>query len=511
MPFTSRSFDGSGNNLAHPTWGQAGTDFVRFTHAHFADGVSIPETGPNARMISNVVVGQGDAHAENPQGLSGFMYAWGQFIDHDLDLNRSDGKNHIDILVPAGDQNFVPGSFLPMTRGVVDPATGAGTGVPAAAVNSITSWIDGSQVYGSSKAVADSLRLPDGHMRTSAGDNLPIVNGQFAAGDVRASENSALTAIQDLFVREHNFWVDQLKTNHPAWTGDNLYLHARAIVGAEIERVTYEEFLPALLGKNALDKYHGYDSHVDARISVEFAGAAFRLGHSLVSDDITAIDELGGVTFTRDLKDDFGSPPSEFPGTDGLLRNLASEDSQALDARIVDDLRSFLFDPNGPLDLAAINIQRGRDLGLGTLNEVRADLHLKPYTSFEQISADAATVAALKEAYGGHVDDVDLWVGGISERASKGAMVGETFGKIIATQFENLRDGDRFWFENPGGQFTKAEIKEIRDTSLGDIILRNTDTKTIQDNVFVAVERGDLGDLKPKDLANLHHDFDLFA
>ena len=210
-----RSIDGSGNNLANSQINSANSDFTRAGPAHFADGVSAPVDGPNPRMISNVVVGEGNADQANAEGLSGFMYAWGQFIDHDLDLSRSDGVNHIDITVPSGDPVFQNGSVIALTRATIDPATGTDAARPATAVNSITGWLDGSMVYGSDAATAAKLRLADGHMKTSDGNNLPIENGQFLAGDVRAQENPSLTALQTLFVREHNHQVDQLQTTHP--------------------------------------------------------------------------------------------------------------------------------------------------------------------------------------------------------------------------------------------------------------------------------------------------------
>ena len=138
------------------------------------------------------------------------------------------------------------------------------------------------------------------------------------------------------------------------------------------------------------------------------------------------------------------------------------------------------------MDLAAINIQRARDLGLGTLNETREALGLDPYTTFEEITGDAETLAGLKAAYG-NVNNVGLWTGGLSERHEPGALVGETFLTIIAMQFEALRDGDRFWFENQG--FDGKTLAQIKDTTLADIILRNTDTQHIQDDVFVTYVR----------------------
>jgi peroxidase len=486
-----RSFDGSQNNQSDATLNAAGTEFARIGEAHFADGISVPLGGNNPRTISNLVVGAGDPDVANPEGVSAFMYAWGQFIDHDLTLTRTDGVSDISVVVPAGDSVLPAGTIIPITRAVIDPTTGAGTSNPAMALNSNTAWLDASMVYGSNAATAASLRTADGHMLTSQGNNLPIVNGMVVAGDVRAGENPALTALQTLFVREHNYWVDKLHLEHPRWSGDQLYNHARAIVTAEIANITYSEFLPNLLGKNALTRYDGYDPNVDPHLTLEFVAAAFRFGHSIVSGETEGLAENGEVIAgsEEDLKDVFFQPAANFNdngGTDGQLRHLAADPSQALDARIVDDLRNFLFDPPVSLDLAAINIQRARDLGLGTLNQTREALGLDPYTDFSQITSDPETLAGLKAAYG-NVNNVGLWTGGLSENHVAGALVGETFQAIIKMQFEALRDGDRFWFENQG--FDSKTLSAIKDTTLADIILRNTDTKHIQDDVFVTYVR----------------------
>jgi Ca2+-binding RTX toxin-like protein len=486
-----RSADGSGNNKSDTTLNAAGTEFGRIGPAHFADGISEPLGGNNPRTISNLVVGAGDADVANPEGVSAFMYAWGQFIDHDMTLTRSDGVNHIDIAIPAGDAILPAGSTISMTRAVIDPTTGTDAAHPAMAVNSNTAWLDASMVYGSSAATAASLRTADGHMKTSEGNNLPIANGMVVAGDGRAAENPALTALQTLFLREHNYQVDKLHKEHPSWSGDKLYDHARAIVSAEIANITYSEFLPNLLGKNALTPYDGYDANVDPHLTLEFVAAAFRFGHSIVSGETEGLAENGEVIAgsEEDLKDVFFQPAANFidnGGADGQLRHLAADPSQALDARIVDDLRNFLVDPPAAMDLAAINIQRARDLGLGSLNETREALGLDPYTDFNQITDDPETLAGLQAAYG-NVNNVGLWTGGLSENHVPGALVGETFQTIMTMQFEALRDGDRFWFENQG--FDAKTLAQIKDTTLADVILRNTDTQHIQDDVFVTYVR----------------------
>lgn len=485
-----RSIDGTGNSLTNTNLNAAGQDFARIGPANFADGVDSMFTNePNPRAISNTVVaGHGDD--PNPQGLSGMMYAWGQFIDHDLDLET--GTNTpINITVPQGDTLPDGSTTIELTRALIDPATGH-DGVPAAAVNTITGWMDGSMIYGSDAATAASLRTADGHMKTSTGNNLPIdpQSGMFLAGDVRADENPDLTALQIMFVREHNYQVDLLHQQHPNWTGDQLYQNARAIVTAEIEHITYDEFLPHLLGADAIQPYQGYDPSANPTITEEFAGAAYRFGHSIVSAEIDGINNQGADTSTQTLKDAFFEQAAAFNAAgdaDGLLRHLTNDLSNKLDVHIVDDLRNFLAAPPDFFDLASINIQRGRDLGLGSLNETRVALGLTPYTDFNQITSDTETAQALKLAYNNDINSVDLWTGGLSEDPAAGAMVGSTFQSIIAMQFENLRDGDRLFYENQG--FDAHTLATINDTTLSDIIERNTDTTVMQDDAFVYYDR----------------------
>jgi peroxidase len=501
-----RTIDGSNNNRADPTLNQANTDFARVGPANFADGFNEMTTGPNPREISNIVVAQEDAGEDGPHltddngiALSGMMYAWGQFIDHDLDLQKSDTTKDISIPIPAGDP-LLSGS-IPLTRVAIDPETGV-PGKPATAINTVTGWLDGSQIYGSDAATAASLRTADGHMKMSEGDNLPIVDGPqgpaFAAGDVRAQENPDLTALQVLFVREHNYQVDRLQEEHPRWSGDRLYETAKAITTAEMVNITYSEFLPHLLGEDAIERYRGYDPTVDPRITEEFAGAAYRFGHSIVSDEISAISNLGEFTSEQTLAESFFEAPETFAatGADGLLRHLSGDLANPLDAQIVDGLRNFLFDPPDGMDLAAINIQRGHDLGLGTLNQTREALGLAPYTSFDQLSSDPETAAAFEKAYGS-IDAVDLWAGGLAEDHTEGAVIGPTFGRIIGDQFTALRDGDRYYFENQ--KFDRETMREIESTTLSDLILRDTDTTAMQADAFVATERhsGTLGGVDP--------------
>src|SRR5262249_11940860 len=108
----------------------------------------------------------------------------------------------------------------------------------------------------------------------------------FAAGDVRANENVELTALQTLFVRNHNRIAGELQKEHPGWTDGQLYQEARKINIAEYQAIVYTQYLPELLGPGPLPGYTGYTANVDPPIATEFPTVAFRFGHSLLSSNI---------------------------------------------------------------------------------------------------------------------------------------------------------------------------------------------------------------------------------
>ena len=198
------------------------------------------------------------------------------------------------------------------------------------------------------------------------------------------------------------------------------------------------------------------------------------------------------------LRDAFFQSPDLFAadgGADGMLRHLSADLAQAMDARLVPDLRNFLFDPPVAIDLAAINIQRGRDLGLPRLNEMREALHLDPYHDFGEITDDAGTVAALREAFGS-VDMIDLWTGGLSEAVRPGRLRRRDLRRDHRRPIRPAARRRPAVVGEPGFS-TRATMDEIRHTTLSDLILRNTDTQYLQDDVFIFYERragGDGGD-----------------
>ena len=500
-----RSVDGTYNNDANADWGSTDSELLRLTGVDYADGIHLPagEDRASARAISNACMAQ-EGSTPSAVGVSDFFWQWGQFLDHDIDLVPTiDPQESFDILVPIGDPYFDPNSsgseVIPLDRSYYSIASNV-----RQQVNEITAYIDASNVYGSDTERALELRTLDGtgRLKTSANGLLPYnVNGfpnapisedpsYFLGGDFRANEQVGLTAMHVLFVREHNYWADLFGKNLPSVSGNDIYELARAIVAAEIQSITYNEFLPILLGREGLAPYSGYNPEVNAGISNVFATAAFRLGHSMLSSEILRLDANGETIPNGNLSlaNAFFNPDLIIAdGIEPILRGLASQVCQEIDPYIVGGVRNFLFGPpgSGGLDLASLNIQRGRDHGLASYNQIRIDFGLTPVTDFTEISSVPKIQGDLASVYT-TVDEIDVWVGGLAEDHIPGALVGETFFVILKNQFERLRDGDRFWFQR---SLTPYFAKLIEHQTLADIIRRNTDiSNELPNHVFIKTQ-----------------------
>ncbi len=519
------TLDGSFNNLDNILLGAAPQHYLRQTTVSYEDGISEPRGGDpsniaNPRAISNAVNAQvGDV--PSGQLLSNMVFQFGQFLDHDIGLAPTT-DDPFNIPVPLGDPLFDPHvtgtQVIPLSRSEFDPATGTDIGNPRHQSNVITSFVDGSSIYGSDDARSFALRVREGGRMIMRDDGMLALNGVdtillsnasaggadpesfFVSGDVRVNEQVGLTAMHTLFNREHNYWADRIAEEQysgqdlsDAAIDEEIYQKARRIVAAELQIITYSEFLPMVLGENMIAEYQEYDDGVDPRISNIFATAAYRVGHTMLPDELALVDASGQVTESLPLANAFFRPQVLFDnGIDPILRGLVAKPQQEIDRFVVDGVRNFLFGPPGAggLDLASLNIQRGRDHGLPTYNQVRVDFGLTPAASFAEISSDLDTQAALASVYGS-VDDVDIWVGGLSEDHVAGANLGQTFATIWVDQFERLRDGDRYFYLNQS--WDSNLLSELESTKLSDIILRNSEIDVLPDNVFrVAFE--DFGD-----------------
>lgn len=520
-----RSYDGSSNNLANPEWGAVDGDILWFTSPNFLDGSTPNIEGlPNPRIVSNKIFDQTEDFFDS-YGLSDFVWVFGQFIDHDVTLVGGNQEEPAFIMVPEDDEHFVPGSVIFTSRSKFEPGTGTNIDNPRQFLNEVTSYIDASMVYGSDEARADWLRtFQNGKLKVSENNLLPwnTENGEFSgdqdnwvphmednpgnisgisklfvAGDVRANENHLLLTLHTLFVREHNSLCDFYKNQNPNWTDEQLYQKSRRMVGAYIQSITYNEWLPSM-GIN-IPAYSGYRSDVNPDVFNVFSAAAFRMGHTLIGSTIVRMDN-DGLEINRgnsSILQSFFNPIELYlvPGNiDPYLKGMSTQVQQEMDSKVIDDLRNSLFEIPGVgasgSDLAAINIERGRDRGLPSYNQTRLDFGLPRLNDFDDLTSNSELADLLAELYE-NIDNIDAWVGMLSEDHMQESMFGELTNRIIQTQFQNLRDGDRFYFETDNG-LSAQEKALIRSTSFHDIIMRNTELEVMQDEVFFAMPHQEL-------------------
>ena len=354
--------------MSVPELGSTDEKLIRLATAEYGDGVAAPAGNdrPSARTVSNAVGDQ--IHEQgNSRGLTDMTWLWGQFLDHDISITENaDPREPFNIPVPAGDEHFDPFHTgvqeIGLNRSIFDDS-----GAHREQINQITSWIDGSMVYGSDQERADALREFDGGRLLLTDNDLLIFNDPglpnasitntpeehatlFLAGDVRANENSALTSMHTLWAREHNRIADQLAADQPQLTDEQLYQQARAVVIAEIQVVTYNEFLPSLLGEGAITEWSGYDDGVDPTIANEFSTAAYRFGHSMLTDTLLRLENNGDVADEGhlDLKTAFFNTQHVLDhGIDGLLKGASVQEANEIDTQVINGVRNFLFGPPG--------------------------------------------------------------------------------------------------------------------------------------------------------------------
>jgi hypothetical protein len=609
-PFSGRTLDGGGNNAAHPTWGQAGTQYLRVASPNYADGKSQMVAGPSPRYISNRIFNDSGQNLFSENDISQWGWAWGQFIDHDIGLRDETPAEEADMPYDKHDklESFTNNvGSIAFARTPAAPGTGVTS--PRQQINTLSSFIDGSQVYGVTSSRLDWLRegTVDGDpsnnsalLMLTAGGYLPRATARgnastappmdlmgplvgapstaVEAGDVRANENVALTAIQTLFAREHNRIVQALPAG---LSQEQKFQVARRVVGAEIQYITYTEFLPTMGVK--LSTYHGYSSSVNPSISNEFAVVGYR-AHSMVHGEFEPTvpagtytdDQLntlfpsegiavernadGTVTLVIPLVDAFGNPNILEQVGEGPILESLGEHQYKNDEQMDNSLRSVLFqvpkkngknppscgspviDPScftDVSDLAADDIQRGRDHGMPSYNDLRKAYGLAPVRSFTQITGEATdrfptndpkidpndpiddpnildfvqlqdaqgnviplgspdaqedavtgtrrtTLAARLKGIYGNVDKVDAFVGMVSEKHIAGTEFGPLQLAIWKKQFQALRDGDRFFYLNDPDLQTIGQTYGITyQHTLAELI--NLDANvTVQPNVFKA-------------------------
>jgi peroxidase len=552
IPFyhSIRTISGVCNNVEQPTKGSSFTPFSRILAAQYQNGIDTlynqaerPSLGPflppfpSARLVSDTAIIDEEV---DDNDLSHLIMQWGQFMDHDLDLqvefahqncnlvDCTEGELCAPIKVPQGDLDFGRGTTnagmcLPFQRSIAACEENSFDFSARQQVNELTHYMDASNVYGSTDARAAFLReFQGGRMRVGPDDTLPVQPrcaptegplGQVtpggntsadccmpgfatcvAAGDIRALEHVSLTVLHTVWLREHNRIAKALSNVNPHWEDERLYVESRKILIAEYQHITYTEYLPALFGENFekfVGNYTGYNPNIDAAIPNSFATAAYRFGHSQIQPLFDRLDSSGNPVPAGplNLRESFFSP-TEFDnggGVSPIVQGWVKQPARKTDEFVNSILTTQLFEsnPGDGMDLVAINIQRSRDHGLPGYAT------WKRYCSsiFEAKSMFRSDLTAirLEEMYGTE-ENIDLFSGSLAEEPLRGSVLGATLSCIIGITFSRLRIGDRFYYENSGPDttvFTPQQLTEIKKTGLARVLCDNGGLQEVQANPFL--------------------------
>ncbi|PKU45032.1 hypothetical protein llap_4663 [Limosa lapponica baueri] len=552
-----RTHDGTCNNLQHPMWGASLTAFERLLKSVYENGFNLPRgieprrlsngyALPMPRLVSTTLIGTETITPDDQ--YTHMLMQWGQFLDHDLDLTVaalsearfSDGQHCssvctndppcFSIMIPPNDPRVRNGARC-MFFVRSSPVCGSGmtsllmnSVYPREQINQLTSYIDASNVYGSSDHEALEIRdlasqrglLRQGIVQRSGKPLLPFATGPptecmrdenespipcFLAGDQRSNEQLGLTSIHTLWFREHNRIATELLQLNPHWDGDTIYHETRKIVGAEMQHITFSHWLPKIFGEvgmKMLGEYKGYDPSVNSGITNEFATAAFRFGHTLINPFLYRLDEnfepipQGHLPLHKAFFSPFRIVNEG--GIDPLLRGLFGVagkmrvPSQLLNTELTE--RLFSMARTVALDLAAMNIQRGRDHGIPPYHDFRVYCNLSSAQTFEDLKNEIKNPEIrekLSRLYGSPLN-IDLFPALMVEDLVPGSRLGPTLMCLLSTQFRRIRDGDRLWYENPG-VFTPAQLTQIKQTSLARVLCDNGDNITrVQHDVFKVAE-----------------------
>ncbi|KAM7295326.1 peroxidase [Ixodes scapularis] len=524
-----RTADGSCNNLANPDWGSTDSCMRRILPADYADGLSQPRVArngdplPNARKVSFTVHPEVNVPDTRWTHLA---MQFGQFLDHDITLATTPGNLTLGppgqeccdpskrtspecypIDVPAEDPFFADFnvSCLSFTRS--SPCFRCMLG-RREQMNSRSSYIDASHIYGISKEQTDSLRtFENGLLKSQEVNNLmlppPSFNPDsdqcshpdenqicFETGDPRSNQHPALTSLQIILFLQHNRIAKQLHGVNPHWEDEEVFQVTKRIVESQLQHVVYKEWLPEIIGANTSDAYgltprsSGYTSYndsVDASMTNEFAAAAFRLGHTLVNGTFLMADS-NGVEDSFEIKDKFFDPFDFYTGDlPTVLGGLIEEPFQSFDRYGTYGVTRYLFNPKGGLhglDLFAIDLQRGRDHGARSYADYvlhYTGLNLTSFDDLHNYNLMPKETADLYADLYDNVQDIDLFSAGISEYTVPGTAVGPTFSYIVADMFQKLKFGDRFFYEHGDqvGSFTQEQLQSLRETTFAKIICEN--------------------------------------
>ncbi|CAB4440485.1 unnamed protein product [Rhizophagus irregularis] len=455
----SRSLDGSDNNLLFPDKGKPAQPYLREfpPDPFYPDGKGkmlkspdssmikctdpLPkETYPSPRCIFNQFTYnlspldvERKSELRSKRKISHMTTWFGQYISFDISASRNEIPS-TPLYIPADDANYNSPNSIPITKSLPFNITGPNTLNTTDTLNSVrngvdvvTPFLDLNMIYGLSDDQLANLR--DG---TSC--KLLTIYG--------------------------NSWNDQ-----------RYFEEARRWTIALYQKTVSEEYIGVITGR-PLPPYEGYKPDIIPGIDTFFSTVTFRYGHSELSDTYRIQDKFGDTVVDLTLSQIRNQSLLETFGLNSVLRSMALQRQEEIDIFFSDSIRNFISIEPNVYDLPAFDILRSRDRGIALYNTVREAYGLSRKNTWSEVTNNEYLQNKLQSLYPNGPDTAESFVGALCENHLEGSNFGELLNKSIVTQFNRIRETDRFWWESPE-MFNESERSILRETTFHDIIVRN--------------------------------------
>ncbi|XP_036328588.1 uncharacterized protein LOC118740935 isoform X2 [Rhagoletis pomonella] len=473
-PSKYRQPTGECNNVSHRKWGARGDVLLRLITPDYADGISQPRTShgthalPDASSIIDQLQNHVDAELRH-QHITAMLPAWGQFLANDLYEVSQVSTSAKCCNENANAKNPEELEQCYVRRGVdCKEYKRSAPGYDAEAcgkrqreqMNVASSYIDGSGLYGATARDMQDLRT--------------YISGGVKVGSCKYCQlTSATGALHRALLQEHNNIGEQLAHLNADWSEEDVFLEARRIVTAQIQHITYSEFLPLVLGQETTAK-DGLkltaEKHSSNYSSTNHAGVYNEVANSAFPAFLTMY------------------PPE-------MISHSMSATQLLSVAALQKSLIPAIKNEDGWTEVA-LAIHRGRDHGIPSYRHA-LDLCQEQYSESDSANITFETLAKISNIPEEHItslrdiyqsaDDVDLLVGALLEDPAVGALFGPTITCLLTRQFELLKKSDRFWYENdiPPSSFTLEQLKSIRQTTLAGLLCTSNQVEKVQSKAFI--------------------------
>ena len=533
--------------------GRTARPLTRLVKPMYCDGKNAPRCAkdgselPNARHLSNRFHQDAQDQLTDRSQMSHMHMLWGQFIVHDMVLTPATKVAGTDcncdnpteecanIPIPEGDEHLTA-KCIPVKRSARVETVLFGEKYEEQ-ISVISSFIDGTVVYGTDSKLTETVRNWDrsnlaitynanglqllprsdssgqsapesrplgSHNDTAAKFNPnPALNERglpgYVAGDARANEHPALQGMHTVFHLLHN-WVEERLVDvlgAEKEITDYVFHEARQVVISSLQHINYNAYLSTLLGPDFMKRADLKPSNkpqpftpmpdVDPTIFCEFSTAAMRFGHSQINNQVPCLDsEWKEMEYVEQrLHDNFFDPYLvEKYGADSIVRGNIATPGMAVDTSFADAIRNNLFkahDADKGGDLFAINIQRGREHGIGDYHSLRKWCRNNGYNA--PVTYKPGMNALLRNEYDS-MDDIDLYVGALAEEHLEGGVVGPTFGCLLAEQWKRLKLNNKYFHTNKD-VYNQEQLDEVKKLDLATVLCAvGQDTVSVPKNPF---------------------------